>query len=187
MAENMNAVGLVELSSIATGFRVQDAMLKAADVALLIARSICSGKYAVLVGGDVAAVTAAVEAGADAATHGLIEKLVIPNLHPAVFPAIAGTVVLERDKTGALGVLESFSIASGIVGADAAVKAARVTLYRVHTAMAIGGKAYMLLTGSVASVTAAVESGAREIGELGMLVSKQVIANPRQELFRDYI
>lgn len=185
--ENMNAVGLVELSSIATGFLVQDTMLKTSDVKLLIARSICSGKYAVLVGGDVAAVESAVEAGAQAATHGLIEKLVIPNIHPAVFPAIAGSVVLEKDKTGALGVLESFSIASGIVGADAAVKTADVTLYRVHTAMAIGGKAYMLMTGSIASVTAAVETGAMTIGELGMLVSMQVIANPRPELFRDYL
>lgn len=185
--ENMNAVGLVELSSIATGFLVQDTMLKTSDVKLLIARSICSGKYAVLVGGDVAAVESAVEAGAQAATHGLIEKLVIPNIHPAVFPAIAGSVVLEKDKTGALGILESFSIASGIVGADAAVKTADVTLYRVHTAMAIGGKAYMLMTGSIASVTAAVETGAMTIGELGMLVSMQVIANPRPELFRDYL
>lgn len=185
--ENMNAVGLVELSSIATGFLVQDTMLKTSDVKLLIARSICSGKYAVLVGGDVAAVESAVEAGAQAATHGLIEKLVIPNIHPAVFPAIAGSVILEKDKTGALGILESFSIASGIVGADAAVKTAEVTLYRVHTAMAIGGKAYMLMTGSIASVTAAVETGAMTIGELGMLVSMQVIPNPRPELFRDYL
>lgn len=184
---DMNAVGLVELSSIATGFLVQDAMLKSADVHILIARSICSGKYAVLVGGDVAAVTAAVDAGAAAATHGLIEKLVIPNIHPAVFPAVAGTVILDKESTGALGVLESFSIASGIVGADAAVKAADVTLYRVHTAMAIGGKAYMLMTGSVANVTAAVETGALEIGQLGMLVSMQIIANPRPELFRDYL
>lgn len=185
--DNMNAVGLVELSSIATGFLVQDTMLKTSDVKLLIARSICSGKYAVLVGGDVAAVESAVEAGAQAATHGLIEKLVIPNIHPAVFPAIAGSVILEKDKTGALGILESFSIASGIVGADAAVKTADVTLYRVHTAMAIGGKAYMLMTGSISSVTAAVETGAMTIGELGMLVSMQVIANPRPELFRDYL
>lgn len=185
--DDMNAVGLVELSSIATGYLVQDTMLKASNVRVLIARSICSGKYAVLVGGDVAEVTAAVDAGAAAATHGLIEKLVIPNIHPAVFPAIAGTVILERDKTGALGILESFSIASGIVGADAAVKTADVTLYRVHTAMAIGGKAYMLMTGSVASVTAAVETGAITIGELGMLVSFQIIANPRPELFRDYL
>jgi microcompartment protein CcmL/EutN len=185
--EILNAIGMVELSSIATGYVVQDAMLKAADVKLLLARTICSGKYVVLVGGDVAATTSAVQAGAAAATHGLIEQLVIPNVHPAVFPALAGTVELRPEEVGALGVLESFSVVAGILGADAAAKTADVTLFRLHTAMAIGGKAYMLMTGSVAEVTAAVESGAKTIGELGMLVSKQVIPRPRPELFRDYL
>ncbi len=181
------AIGMIELSSIASGYTVQDAMLKTADVQLLTARTICSGKYMVLVGGDVAAVTAAVGSGADVAGRGLIEQLIIPNVHPQVFPALAGTVELDMAKVGALGILESFSVVAGIRGADAAVKAAQVRLFRLHAAMAIGGKAYMLLTGSVAAVTAAVESGAATIGELGMLVNKQVIANPRRELFRDFI
>ena len=61
------SVGLVELSSIAAGFEVADTMLKAGDVRLLLSRSICSGKYMVLIGGDTAAVTAAVEAGCTSA------------------------------------------------------------------------------------------------------------------------
>ena len=40
MAE-MNSIGLIELSSIAAGYLVGDAMLKAADVELLLSRSIC--------------------------------------------------------------------------------------------------------------------------------------------------
>ncbi|MBI4863396.1 MAG: BMC domain-containing protein [Candidatus Riflebacteria bacterium] len=178
---------MIELSSIATGYRVQDAMLKAADVNLLLARTVCSGKYLVLVAGDVAAVAASVQAGGEVADRGLIEELVIPNIHPQVFPAVAGTVELKPEETGALGVLEAFSVAAGIKGADAAAKTAKVTLFRLHVAMAVGGKSYLLLTGSVAAVTAAVESGAATIGELGMLVSKQIIPQPRPELFREYV
>jgi len=58
-----NSIGLIELGSIAAGFEVCDAMLKAAEVELLLARSICSGKYMVLVRGDVAAVQASVASG----------------------------------------------------------------------------------------------------------------------------
>ncbi len=187
MPQNMNAIGMVELSSIATAYLVQDRMLKTSDVKLMIARTICSGKYMVLIGGDVAAVTESVSAGAEAASRGLIEQLVIPSIDPQVFPAIAGTVELRQADKGALGVLESFSVTAAVRGADAAVKSSEVTLFRMHLAMALGGKAFMLLTGSVANVTAAVESGASEIGELGMLVSKQIIPQPRDELFRDYI
>jgi microcompartment protein CcmL/EutN len=52
MAER-NAIGIVELSSIAAGFAVTDAMLKAGDVEVLVARTICSGKYLSMIGGSV--------------------------------------------------------------------------------------------------------------------------------------
>ena len=46
------SVGLIELSSVAAGFQVADAMLKAGNVRLYLSRSICSGKYMVLIAGD---------------------------------------------------------------------------------------------------------------------------------------
>ncbi len=97
-----------------------DAMLKAADVEVVLSRSICSGKYMVMVRGDVAAVQAAVAAGIAGARFSVIDSFVIPNLHEAVFPAISGTTKVEALE--ALGIVESFSVASLIEGADAAVK-----------------------------------------------------------------
>ena len=47
-----NSLGLVELSSIGAGFLVTDTMLKAADVELLLARTICSGKYIIGIVGN---------------------------------------------------------------------------------------------------------------------------------------
>ena len=75
MAEK--SIGLIELSSIAAGFQVADTMLKAGNVRLLLSRSICSGKYMVLIGGDTAAVDAAVAAGCEAANGCLIDSFVI--------------------------------------------------------------------------------------------------------------
>ena len=45
------SIGALELSSIGMGFLVEDEMLKAASVELLIARTICSGKYLIVIGG----------------------------------------------------------------------------------------------------------------------------------------
>src|SRR6476469_3282018 len=112
-----NSIGLIELTSIAAGFQSCDAMLKAADVDLLLSRSICSGKYMVMVRGDVAAVQAAFSAGLKAGNFSVIDSFVIPNLHEAVFPAIAGSSKVETLQ--ALGVAESFSVAPLIEGADA--------------------------------------------------------------------
>ncbi|MFQ5752518.1 MAG: BMC domain-containing protein, partial [bacterium] len=109
----------------------------------------------------------------------------IPNIHHEVFPAISGTRVIET--TGALGIIETFSVASIIEAADAAVKAADVQLMEIHLAMAIGGKGYVTLTGEVAAVTAAVEAGAEYIRNKGLLVNKVVIPQPREEILQDKI
>ncbi len=180
-----NSIGLIELSSIASGFQVCDAMLKAASVQIVLARSICSGKYMVMVRGDVAKVQAAVAAGKRAGNFSVVDSFVIANLHEAVFPAIAGTNKLE--PLDALGVLESFSVASLIEGADAAVKAADVKLLEIRLAMALGGKAFVTLTGTVADVETAIDAGARVVGARGLLVNKVVIPHPRAELLKEMI
>lgn len=181
----MNAVGLIELNSIAAGFEVADAMLKAADVRLLVSRSICSGKYMVIIGGDVAAVRSSVDAGDAIWRSAVIDTMVIPNVHPAVFPAIAGSS--QVTVQGALGIIESFSVASLIEGADTAVKTANVELIEIRLAMALGGKAFVTLTGDVAAVRAAVDAGAAKVGEKGLLVNRVVIPAPSPNLYKEIL
>ena len=180
-----NAIGLIELNSIARGYQVGDTMLKAAAVEILFNRTICPGKFMVMVGGDVAAVEAAINAGLEAGGETIVDDLLLPNVHPDVFPAISGTRVIET--TAALGILETFSVATIIQAADAAVKAANIQLIEIHLAMAIGGKGYMTLTGDVAAVTAALDAAADYIRDKGLLVDKVVIPQPRPEILRDKI
>ena len=180
-----NSIGLIELGSIAAGYEVCDAMLKAADVELLLARSICSGKFIVMVRGDVGAVQSAVGAGSQAGGFSKIDSFVIPNVHESVFPALTGAVKVEALQ--ALGIIESFSVASLIEGADAAVKSANVRLVELRLAMALGGKAFATLTGSVAAVQSAVDSGAAVVAQKGLLVNKVVIPSPRRELLTEMI
>src|ERR1700690_570412 len=180
-----NSLGLIELTSIAAGFQACDAMLKAANVDLVLSRSICSGKYMVMGRGDVAAVQAAVSAGNSASRFSVIDSFVIPNLHESVFPAISG--VSKVEELEALGIVESFSVASLIEGADAAVKAANVRLIEIRLAMALGGKAFVTMTGDVAAVQAAVDAAAQIVGQKGMLVNKVVIPHPRPELLNEMI
>ncbi|HLA84423.1 MAG TPA: BMC domain-containing protein [Thermoguttaceae bacterium] len=181
------AVGVVELSSIGVGYRIQDEMLKAASVELLIARTICSGKYLIIVGGSVSDVKAAVEAGLKLADEAIIDHLTLANVHESVFPALGQSVVIPPDRVGALGVVETFSGTSVLAGADAAAKAARVTLFRIHVAMALGGKGLCLMTGTVADVAAGVRAAAEEARKRGLLVSEIVIPRPGKELFAEYL
>lgn len=180
-----DSIGLIEVTSIATGFEAGDAMIKAASIELLLARSICSGKYMVLIGGDVAAVEAAVAAGAEVAQGSLIDQFVIPNIHPDVFRAISRSEVPPLE--GALGILESFNVATLIEAADTAVKAAAVRLLEVRLAMAMGGKAFCTVTGDVSSVQAAIAAGRAVIAKRGLLVNAVVIPRPSPELYREMV
>jgi microcompartment protein CcmL/EutN len=181
----MRAIGLIELTSIARGYEVADALLKAALVEILFNRTICPGKFMVMVAGTTEAVKSSVAVGLEIGGETVVDELIIPNVHPEVFPAISGTRVLH--KTGALGIIETFSVASTIEAADAAVKAASVQLIEIHLAMAIGGKGYVTMTGDVAAVKTAVEVGADFVKAKGLLAEKVVIPDPREEILRDKI
>lgn len=179
------AIGGVELSSLARGFDVTDAMLKTSKVELLLARSICPGKYVALVAGDVADVTASVAEGMRRAGPAHVDNFVIPNVHPDVFPALYGS--LSETELQSLGIIETFSVSSLIEAADAAAKAASVKLIEIRLAMALGGKAFVTFTGEVAAVETAVKVGAAEAGRKGLLTDAVAIAQPRPELLREMI
>ena len=181
------AIGAIELSSIGIGYQIEDDMLKAASVDVLIARTICSGKYLIIVGGGVSDVEAAVQAGLAGAGEAIIDHLIIPNVHETLFPALGQSVALGPEETGALGVIETFSGVSVLAAADAAAKAARIKLLRIHVAMALGGKGLCLMTGTVADVRTGVQVAAAEVRRRGLLVSEVVIARPSRELFGDYL
>src|SRR5260370_3776248 len=117
----------------------------------------------VMVRGDVAAVQAAVSAGISGARFSVIDSFVIPNLHEAVFPAISGTTKVEALE--ALGIVESFSVASLIEGADAAVKSANIQLIEIRLAMALGGKAFVTMTGDVAAARSAAGAAGPVMGQ----------------------
>ncbi|MGD9418271.1 MAG: BMC domain-containing protein [Verrucomicrobiota bacterium JB025] len=175
----------MELSSIAAGFGASDAMLKAGNVEMLLCRSICSGKFMVMVGGVVADVQSAVEAGIAANKGTVIDAAVLSNIDESVFKAISGAT--EVGELKALGVIESFSVTSLIEAADAAVKAANIQLVEIRLAMALGGKAFATMTGDVSSVQAAVDAGAAVVSEKGLLVNKIVIPRPHPSLLSEMI
>ena len=137
----METIGFLELNSIAKGIEAADAMLKAAEVRLIAARPSCPGKYHVLVTGEVAAVQSSVDAGAAVGAGNVVDQVVIPRVHPQVIEAIGMSTVPER--ANAVGILEYFSVTASIQGADAAVKAADVTLIEVRLGTGIGGKSYV--------------------------------------------
>ncbi|NOZ21234.1 MAG: BMC domain-containing protein [Planctomycetes bacterium] len=174
------ALGLVEFNSVAAGVHACDEMVKVAPVELIDSRPICPGKYISVVGGEVAPVETSVAMGVEIGADSVVDSLLIPNIHEQVFPAILGTSNVSELET--LGIIETFSVASGIVAGDVAAKAAAITLIEIRLARGLGGKSFITLSGFIADVEAAVSAGSKAISNEGMLVRDVVIPNPRHDL-----
>ena len=80
---SQEALGMVETRGLTAAIEAADAMTKAAEVTLIGTEKIGSGLVTVMVRGDVGAVKAAVETGADAAGRlgELVATHVIPRPH----------------------------------------------------------------------------------------------------------
>jgi ethanolamine utilization protein EutM len=93
MASNhLEALGMIETKGLVALVEASDAMLKSANVTLLGWQKIGSGLVTALVAGDVAAVKAAVDAGAAAAGRvgEVIGVQVIPRPHEDVGSLLPG-------------------------------------------------------------------------------------------------
>ncbi len=151
------ALGLLELESIAAGIVAGDAMAKRAPIEIIRAGTVHPGRYLVLVGGAVADVEEALEAGREAAATAIRDVVFLPNVHPEVVTGMRG--VRHEATAEALGIIETDTVAATIRAADAGLKGARVTLLELRLADDLGGKGYLLFGGPVAEVEAAVEAG----------------------------
>ncbi len=175
------ALGMVEYQTVSAGITAADLMIKTATIEILQSSVVCPGKYITLIAGELSAVTAAVDAAKVQLGDRMTDSFVLGNPHADIFPAIYGGANIEQAK--ALGVLETFSAPAIIVAADTAAKTGDVALIELRIARGMCGKSYMLLTGDVAAVSAAIDAAKLRVGEDGLLLDSSVIPNPDKSLW----
>ena len=174
------AIGLIEFKSIPIGIEATDQMLKSGNIELITATALCPGKYVSIIGGDVGAVESSIKNGEQVGGVYVLESHVISNIHEAVLPAMLGVGDLEDIKS--LGIIETINAISSVLVADAAVKASNIKLLEVRIARGLGGKGFVLMTGEIASVEAAVQAAKTELAQYGVITSHAVIASPHKDI-----
>ena len=179
------AIGMVEFKTVSAGMRAADRMVKTAEVEVIEATTVCPGKYMVLISGDLSAVRASVDAAATRMPDMLIDKFVLGNPHESIFTALYGTT--DIGSPNALGVLETFSSCAAIVAADIAAKTSLVELIELRLSRGMCGKSYILLTGEIAAVEAAIERAKQGAGEDGMFLDSAVIPHPDEKMWNSII
>ena len=191
------ALGLIETKGLVCLIEGTDAMLKAADVNVIGWDKAGSALVTTFVKGDVAAIKAALDAGAEAA--GRVGEVV--SVHVIARPHDELGAMLPKPKTaavdpkkpvvapaspsaGAVGLIETKGWVGMVEATDAMGKAANVEVIKT---IQIGG-AYVttIVRGDVGSVKAAVDAGSAAAGKVGELISSHVIARPHGELLAGF-
>ena len=167
------ALALLEFDSIAVGIQAGDAMAKAASIARIVGGTVQPGKYLVLIVGEVGPVQESLAAGLAVGSGSMIDHVYLAGVHPDVPASIA--TARRPELREALGIVETSSVASAILAADAALKSALVTLLELRLADGLGGKGLAFLCGSIADVETALDAAASAIADSGHLLNAVVI------------
>ncbi|MSU70338.1 MAG: BMC domain-containing protein [Opitutaceae bacterium] len=198
------ALGFIECPFLSITAMVADHAVKVAAVRLLGIETTGNERLMVRLEGEVAAVAAALAAAKERAlqlgaqvTTGILARPAAQlqalihfanarnplyggrdQLLPTDYPLPTNTSMKTNQL--ALGILETQGLTAVLEATDAMLKAANVTLVGKEKI----GAAYVtvIVQGDVAAVTAAVESGAKAVGQLGKLIAAHVIARPHDDL-----
>lgn len=177
VAPSHDALALLELASVARGYRVLDAMVKESPIHVVEANLVEPGKFLILYGGGVAEVEAAHRVGREGAEGDLLDAVLLPYVHPRVWAGLYGLLDLADPDT--VGIVEGTAVAGVLEACDRSLKDAEVALMGLRVQPALGGKAFYVVKGSQPDVDAAIEAGTAVLG--GRLVRAERIARPHPD------
>lgn len=176
------SIGVIEFRSIAVGIGAVDIIVKASEVRILDAKTICPGKYYIIFSGEVSAVSNSMNVVLGESENLVVDWVVIPNVYPEIFSAINQTTTIKELKS--IGVVETLTSPSIIASADAAIKATSVELVEIRIARALGGKNICIINGDLSSVSESIRVAIQYPRDKDFLVDYQVIASPHEDLYR---
>lgn len=186
MAKQQLSLGVLEYRSIAKGMEAADDVLKTAAVDLVFAKPVCPGKYIVCIKGSLSAVQAAMAKGtSEKYASLLVDDCFLGNPDPGIFEGLYCSHDISEIE--AVGILETYSVASIFQVADDVVKTTPVNILEIRIAKGISGKAYVVFSGELSSVKASIEKAEIAVKEKGLLLQTAVIPRPDPRLWQEII
>lgn len=174
------SIGAMEFASISKGIYVADAVVKKAQIEIIYFKTVCPGKFILIIAGDEGEVDTAIDYGVSISGKTLYDSFKVHAVSPAIIEGIKGRYVAAQ-SADAIGIVETKKVCTGIKALDIVLKAADVSLVKIQMAFAIGGKLVFTVTGTVSSV----EYGLKECRNLLSETEWEnisVIPSPNEEI-----
>lgn len=152
------SIGALEFRSIAKGIEVANEIVKKSSVEIIYFRTICPGKFIVIVSGNEGEINEAIDYGETIVDGLLVDSFKVHAVSNAIVNAF-GNKYEYKEIDGALGIMETMKVCAGIKALDMTLKSSDVKLLKLHLAFCIGGKLYFVVTGSVSSIEYGLNQG----------------------------
>ena len=178
-------IGIVEFRSIAIGIGAVDTIVKASNVKIMDAKTICAGKYYIIFSGGVSEVKNSINQIISEGETFIIDYAQISNAYPEIFSAINQTSEINQLK--AIGIVETITSPSILIAADKALKASDIELVEVRIARALGGKNLCIINGEISAVKESISEAIKYAQDKDFLVDYRVIASPHADFYRAII
>jgi microcompartment protein CcmL/EutN len=175
-------IGVVEFKSIARGMITTDEMLKAADVRLVLATTLCPGKYLSIVEGALPAVQKSIDTADMIGGRHVFSSSAISAVNIEVIDAISGKV--SDSYQDSVAIIESLQMANLILAADISVDSAEVEIAEFRLGRGCGVNCFYILAGSLVAVEESAKNAADFLKKRGALLAYRVIARPDGNLRR---
>lgn len=181
--KNVPALAVVEFSEIPVGILATDAMLKKAPIAFVKSGTITRGRYLTLIGGTTGAVEESLAEGLLRGGNGVLDHLLLADVHPRVYDAILGQ--RRTADGGALAIIETSTVAANVRAAELALKGTGVELVEIRLAdTGLSGKGVSIYGGPQHDIEAAVEIVLDYLQQAGVEVRHTIISYPHDALVR---
>lgn len=178
-------LAIVEFKSISRGMFVTDAMLKAAKVNLVIASSLCPGKYLTIIEGETGALENALHVAEELGGMHVFSSEVVNSINMKVIDAIYGKFNnAEIIVNKSIAIIESMQMASLISSADEVVDNVPVEFIDFRLARGCGVNSFYIFSGELSSVNEGAKIAVEFLNSKGALLAYKVISGPDKEVFR---
>ncbi len=179
------SLGAIEFRSIAKGIEVSNEMVKKSYVEICYFKSICPGKFLIIVSGNEAEVNDAISFGMEHGGKFTVDSFVIHNIHPQIIQALKHKYE-KSENINAIGIMETNKVCAGLKALDHALKSSSISIVKLQVAFGIGGKCVYIVAGELSSLNYGFEEIKSKIGEKE-IVYDAIIPSVDEHLLKNLI
>lgn len=174
------SIGALEFRSISKGIEVSNEIIKKSEVEIIFFKTICPGKFLVIVTGDEGEVDEAIMYGETIGEGTIVDSFRVHAVSTPIIEAFRNKYS-SKEVAGALGIMETSKVCAGIKALDKALKSSDIKLVKMQLAFGIGGKLVYIVTGTLSSIEYGLREG-KEVLTKSEHANISIIPSPSRDM-----